>query len=67
MLNFIYFFTLNESTNNFVKLINNILAKIANFVMPIVYKLFNKKNGIENDNNIIISLTSYPNRIKKYG
>ena len=43
MLNFIYFFTLNESTNNFVKLINNILAKIANFVMPIVYKLFNKK------------------------
>lgn len=65
MLKFLYLISLNESNNFFVKIVNKLMALIANFIMPIVYKLFNKKNGIDdsNDNNIVISLTSFPDRI----
>ena len=65
MLKFLYLISLNESTIFFVKIINKIIALIANIVMPLIYKLFYKTIGTNdnNDNNIIVSLTSFPDRI----
>ena len=50
MLKFLYLISLNESTIFFVKIINKIIALIANIVMPLIYKLFYKTIGT-NDNN----------------
>lgn len=65
MLNFFYFLTINESDKFFIKFINKIISITANFIMPIIYKIFNKEVGIRDDNNVIITLTSYPDRINK--
>ena len=65
MLKFLYLLARPESNKIFIKLINKIIAKIANLIMPIVYKCFNKELGIQDDNNVVVSLTSYPDRINK--
>lgn len=67
MLKILYLFTFDEGKKGkLYNLINEIVSQITNFIMPLIYKVSRKGMGVTQENNkIIISITTYPARINK--